>query len=69
MLVSFSVNALFTSIQVEVVLHVIYSVFINVFYEEVTFKYGHTIEGFMDLLKCVLNNCVFSFQGKFYKQL
>ena len=78
-LVSFDVSALFTSIPVNQALDVINQLIIQ-HQTDMDFKYkvGKTWyevadhldrEDVMALLKVVLNNCVFSFQGKFYKQL
>ena len=78
-LVSFDVSALFTSIPVNQALDVINRLIIQ-HQTNMDFKYkvgkawyevaDHLDrEDVMALLKVVLNNCVFSFQGKFYKQL
>ena len=78
-LVSFDVSALFTSIPVNQALDVINQLIIQ-HQTNMDFKYkvgkawyevaDHLDrEDVMALLKVVLNNCVFSFQGKFYKQL
>ena len=78
-LVSFDVSALFTSIPVNQALDVINELIIQ-HQTNMDFKYkvdkawyevaDHLDrEDVMALLKVVLNNCVFSFQGKFYKQL
>ena len=78
-LVSFDVSALFTSIPVNQALDVINQLIIQ-HQMDMDFKYkigkawyevaDHLDrEDVMALLKVVLNNCVFSFQGKFYKQL
>ena len=78
-LVSFDVSALFTSIPVNQALDVINQLIIQ-HQTDMDFKYkvgrawyevaDHLDrEDVMALLKVVLNNCVFSFQGKFYKQL
>ena len=78
-LVSFDVSALFTSIPVNQALDVINQLIINHQTDmEFKSKVGQAWyevadhldrEDVMLLLKIVLNNCVFSFQGKFYKQL
>ena len=78
-LVSFDVSALFTSIPVNQALDVINQLIIQhqtdmdfkskigqVWYEVADHL---DREDVMALLKVVLNNCVFSFQNKFYKQL
>ena len=78
-LVSFDVSALFTSIPVNQALDVINQLIIQ-HQTNMDFKYkvgkawyevaDHLDrEDVMALLKVVLNNCVFSFQGKLYKQL
>ena len=78
-LVSFDVSALFTSIPVNQALDVINKLIIQ-HQTNMDFKYkvgkawyevtDHLDRGdIMALLKVVLNNFVFSFQGKFYKQL
>ena len=78
-LVSFDVSALFTSIPVNQALDVINQLIIQ-HQTDMDFKYKFgkawyevadhlDREDVMALLKVVLNNCVFSFQGKFYKQL
>ena len=75
-LVSFDVSALFTSIPVNQALDVINDLIIQ-HQTDMDFKYkvgkpwyevaDHLDrEDVMQLLKVVLNNCVFSFQGKFY---
>ena len=78
-LVSFNVSALFTSIPVNQALDVINDLIIQHqtdmdFISKVGNPWYVTAdhldrEDVMQLLKLVLNNCVFSFQGKFYKQL
>ena len=78
-LVSFDVSALFTSIPVPTALDVINHLFIeHIKVPEARDKYGcsfkqNTIgltkDEVMKLLKLVLENCVFSFQGNFFKQL
>ena len=78
-LVSFDVSALFTSIPVNQALDVINQLIIQ---HQTDMDFKHKIgkawyeaadhldrEDVMALLKVILNNCVFSFQGKFYKQL
>ena len=78
-LVSFDVSALFTSIPVNQALDVINELIIQ-HQTDMEFKSKVGVawyevaahldrEDVMHLLKVVLNNCVFSFQGKFYKQL
>ena len=78
-LVSFDVSALFTSTPVYQALHVISELIIQ-HQTDMEFKFKVGVawyevadhldrEDAMHLLKVVLNNCVFSFQGKFYKQL
>ena len=78
-LVSFDVSALFTSIPVNQALDVNNQLIIQ-HQTDMDFKYkvdkawyevaDHLDrEDVMALLKVVLNNCAFSFQGKFYKQL
>ena len=78
-LVSFNVSALFTSIPLNQALDVINQLIIQ-HQTDMDFKYkvgkawyevaDHLDrEDVMALLKVVLNNCVSSFQGKFYKQL
>ena len=78
-LVSFDVSALFTSIPVNQALDVINQLIIQ-HQTDMDFKYNVGKEWYevadhldredvMALLKVVLNNCVFSFQAKFYKQL
>ena len=72
-LVSFDVSALFTSIPVNQALDVINQLIIQ-HQTNMDFKYKAWYEAddhldredVMTLLKVVLNNCVFSFQGKFY---
>ena len=80
-LVSFDVSALFTSIPVDRALDVIHQLFLE--HEEdpttdLDELYKCSFQSntcglyrweVMDLLRLVLNNCVFTFQGKFYKQL
>ena len=78
-LVSFDVSALFTSIPVDQALDVINQLIISHQTDmEFKSKVGKAWyedadhldrEDVMLLLKIVLNNCVFSFQGQFYKQL
>ena len=78
-LVSFDVSALFTSIPVPTVLDVINRLFCEHIEDpEAKHKYGcsfrcNTIglekDEVMQLLKLVLENCVFTFQDKFFKQL
>ena len=78
-LVSFDVSALFTSIPVNQALDVINQLIIQ-HQTDMDFKskigqVWHEVadhldrEDVMALLKVFLNNCVFSFQNKFYKQL
>ena len=78
-MVSFDVSALFTSIPVDQALEVINRLFIKhqtdlEFKSKVRkawYEVGDHLdrEDVMALLKIVLNNCVFSFQDQFYKQL
>ena len=78
-LVSFDVSALFTSIPVPTALDVINRLFCEHIEDpEAKHKYGcsfrwNTIglekDEVMQLLKLVLEKCVFTFQGKFFKQL
>ena len=78
-LVSFDVSALFTSIPVPTALDVINRLFTEHIEDpEAKDKYGcsfrrNTIglekDEVMSLLKLVLENCVFTFQDRFYKQL
>ena len=78
-LVSFDISALFTSIPVPTALDVINCLFTeHIEVPETRCKYNCSFEEnmvgllkneVMSLLKLVLENCVFSFQGKFYKQL
>ena len=78
-LVSFDVSALFTSIPVPTALDIITRLFIEHIEDpEAKHKYGcsfrcNTIglekDEVMQLLKLVLENCVFTFQDKFFKQL
>ena len=78
-LVSFDVSALFTSIPVPTALDVINQLFSEHIEDpEAKHKYGCSFEcntiglkkdEVMQLLKLVLENCVFSFQDKFFKQL
>ena len=78
-LVSFDISALFTSIPVPTALHVINCLFTeHIEVPETKGKYNCSFEEnmlglekneVMSLLKLVLENCVFSFQGNFYKQL
>ena len=76
---SFDVSALFTSIPIPTALEVINCLFTeHIGVPETRGKYNcsfeeHTVglqkNEVMSLLKLVLENCVFSFQGNFYKQL
>ena len=78
-LVSFDVSALVTSIPVPTALDVINRLFIeHIEVPEARGKYGCSFEQntigltkdeVIKLLKLVLENCVFSFQGNFLKQL
>ena len=78
-LVSFDISALFTSIPVPTALDIINRLFIEHIEDpEAKHKYGcsfrcNTIglekDEVMQLLKLVLENCVFTFQDKFFKQL
>ena len=78
-LVSFDVSALFTSIPVSTVLDVINWLFTeHIENPEAKGKYNCTFEvnvvglkknEAMNLLKLVLENCVFLFQGNFFQQL
>ena len=78
-LVSFDISALFTSIPVPTALDVINHLFCEHIEDpEAKHKYGCSFRwntiGFekdevMQLLKLVLENCVFTFQDKFFKQL
>ena len=78
-LVPFDVSALFTSIPVPTALDVINHLFTeHIEVPETRGKYNCSFEEYMvglqknevmSLLKLILENCVFSFQGKFYKQL
>ena len=78
-LVSFDVSALFTSIPVDQALDVINQLIIQHQTDmdfkskigQVWYEVADQLdrEDVMTLLKVVLNNCVFSFQNKFYKQL
>ena len=78
-LVSFDVSALFTSIPVNQALEVINQLIIqhqtDMEFKSKIGKAWYEVadhldrEDVMALLKVVLNNCVFSFQDKFYKQL
>ena len=78
-LVSFDVSALFTSIPVPTALDIINRLFTEHIEDPDTRdKYGcsfkrNTIglekDEVMSLLKLVLENCVFTFQNRFYKQL
>ena len=78
-LVSFDVSALFTSIPVPTALDIINRLFTEHIEDpDAKDKYGcsfkHNTIGLekdevMQLLKLVLENCVFSFQDKFFKQL
>ena len=76
---SFNVSALFTSIPVPTALDDINHLFIeHIEVPEARGNYGCSFEQntigltkdeVMKLLKLVLENCVFSFQGNFFKQL
>ena len=76
---SFDISALFTSIPVPTALDVINCLFTeHIEVPEARGKYNCSFEEntvglqkneVMSLLKLVLENCVFSFKGKFYKQL
>ena len=78
-LVSFNVSALFTSIPVPTALDIINQLFTEHIEDpEARGKYNCSFERnsvglkkneVMNLLKLVLENCVFSFQGNFFKQL
>ena len=78
-LVSFDLSALFTSIPVPTALEVINHLLTeHIEVSEAKGKYNCTFEHnfvglqkneVMSLLKLVLENCVFSFQGNFFKQL
>ena len=78
-LVSFDLSVLFTSIPVNQALDVINKLIIqhqtNMDFKYKVVKAWYEVtdhldrEDVMALLKVVLNNCVFSFQEKFYKQL
>ena len=78
-LVSFDVSSLFTSIPVPTTLEVINQLFTEHIEDpEARGKYNCMFESntvglkkneVMNLLKLVLENCVFSFQGNYYKQL
>ena len=78
-LVSFDVSALFTSIPVDQALDIINQLIIShqtdMEFKSKVGKAWYDVadhldrEGVMLLLKIILNNCVFSFQGQFYKQL
>ena len=78
-LVSFDISALFTSIPVPTALDIINRLFTEHIEDpEAKDKYGcsfrcNTIglekDEVMQLLKLVLENCVFTFQDKFFKQL
>ena len=78
-LVSFDVSALFTSIPVPTALDVINHLFTeHIEVPEAKGKYGCSFKEntigldkneVMGLLKLVLENCMFSFQGNFFKQL
>ena len=78
-MVSFDVSALFMSIPVDQALEVINRLFIK---HQIDLEFKSKVrkawyevadhldrEDVMALLKIVLNNCVFSFQDQFYKQL
>ena len=77
-LVSFDISALFTSIPIPTALDVINHLFCEHIEDpEAKHKYGCSFEcnaiglkkdEVMQLLKLVLENCVFSFQDKFFKQ-
>ena len=78
-LVSFDVSALFTSIPVPTALDIINQLFTeHIEVPEAKGKYGCSFKEntiglnkneVMGLLKLVLENCMFSFQGNFFKQL
>ena len=78
-MVSFDVSALFTSIPVDQALEVINRLIIkhqtDLEFKSIVGKAWYEVadhfdrEDVMALLKIVLNNCVFSFQDQFYKQL
>ena len=73
-IVSLDISALFTSIPVHVALEVInrkHSTCISQEGLQAFLEHSHSIPGekIISLLELVLNNCVFSFQHKFYKQL
>ena len=78
-LVSFDVSALFTSIPVNQALDVINQLIIihqtDMEFKSKVRKRWYEVADHLDredvmlLLKLVLKNCVFSFQGQFYKQL
>ena len=78
-MVSFDVSALFTSIPVDQALEVINRLFIkhqtDLEFKSKVGKAWYEVADHLDredvmvLLKIVLNNCVFSFQDQFYKQL
>ena len=78
-LVSFNVSALFTSIPVPTALEIINQLFTkHIDDPEARGKYNCTFKGntvglkkneVINLFKLVLENCGFSFQGNFYKQL
>ena len=77
-LVSFDVSALFTSIPINQTLDVIKQLIIShqtdMEFKSKVRKAWYEVADHLDredvmlLLKIVLNNCVFSFQGQFYKQ-
>ena len=71
-LVSFDVSALFTSIPVNQALDVINQLIIghqtDMEFKSKVRKPWYEIADHLEI-KIVLNNCVFSFQGQFYKQL
>ena len=73
-IVSFDVSALFTSIPVPVASEVINTKLISHISQEgpqAFLEHPHNIpkDNIISLLDLILNNCVFSFQHKFYKQL
>ena len=78
-LVSFDISAFFTSIPVPTALEVINQLFTeHIEVPEARGKYNCTFkentvglkkDEVMKLLKLVLENCIFSFQGNFFKQL
>ena len=78
-LVSFDVSTLFTSIPVNQALDIINQLIIShqtdMEFKSKVGKAWYEVSDHLDkedvmlLLKIVLNNCIFSFQGQFYKQL